>query len=181
MEQTAEQQVVWMEEGAELTLEGEPVLCYRLRWPRIEGGGRGAARLNRGYAAMARTWRNRWRREVYWQACLSLAACRGSARPFTPWRGEGGGEVTLWEDGLLALRMTGTEERGDGRICRVCWGDVWRVREGAPVSLKEAAALGRGWRTALCRRIISQGEARQPGLVPAGPAPAAGLGLLPVP
>jgi len=34
------------------------------------------------------------------------AGRRAAARPFTPWTGKLEGEVTLWEDGLLSLRIT---------------------------------------------------------------------------
>ena len=153
--------VVWREEEACLTLEGEAVLNYRLRWPQAEAGGRRAGWFNRCYAGMAEEWRRRWRRELYWLACLDLAACRARARPFTPWKGELGGEVTLEEGGLISLCMEGREEREEGRICRVRWGDVWRREEGAPCPLRELLPPGRRWKKELCRALIREGERQQ--------------------
>ena len=80
--------VVWSSEERALTLEGEPVLKYSLSWPRVEGAGLGGRWISRYYARLADRWRRRWEREVYWPACLELAARREAARPFTPWTGE---------------------------------------------------------------------------------------------
>lgn len=154
-------EILWREEKKTLTLDGETVLEYCLRWPRVEGSGRGAGRLSRGYEAMADRWRRRWKRKVYCQACLQLAACRAQARPFTPWRCALEGEVTLEEENRLGLKLQAWEERGDGRPCRVCWGDAWKVREGAPLLLREVLPRKRGWKKALCRQLTEQGEQLQ--------------------
>ena len=121
--------VVWSSEERALTLEGEPVLKYSLSWPRVEGAGLGGRWISRYYARLANQWRRRWEREVYWPACLELAARREAARPFTPWTGELRGETVLLRDGTLSLRFFGCEVRGDGWPARVRWGDVWQLRE----------------------------------------------------
>lgn len=154
-------EVRWREEEKTLTLDGETVLEYRLCWPRVEGGGRGAGRLSRGYGELADRWRQRWRREVYCQACLQLADCRAQARPFSPWRCVLEGEVTLREENLLGLKLQAREERGAVGVCRVCWGDVWKVKEGAPLLLREVLPRKRGWKKALCRQLTQQGEQLQ--------------------
>ena len=154
-------EVIWKEEKKGLTLDGEAVLEYHLRWPQVEGGGRGAKRLSRGYSEMAGRWRERWQREVYCQACLQLADCRAQARPFTPWQCVLEGEVTIGEENCLGLKLRAWEERGDGRKCQVCWGDVWKVKEGAPVLLREVLPRKRGWKKALCRQLTQQGEQLQ--------------------
>ena len=90
-----EVQVVWREEKRTLVLEGEPVLTYSLSWPQVEGGGLGGRWISRYYSNLAKSWRRRWEREVYWAACLALSARRETARPFTPWSGlvgAGGGD-----------------------------------------------------------------------------------------
>ncbi len=157
----AQWKVVWREETDTLKLDGEEVLHYRLCWPQLEGSGLGARWMNRCYTMLARRWRKRWRQEVYCHACLELAQRRAEARPFTPWRGELGGQVTTQEEGLLSLCMEGLEERGDGKPCRIRWGDVWKVEEGAPCPLKELLPPGRGWKKNLYRQIIQEGERRQ--------------------
>ena len=154
-------EVLWREEKRQLTLEGELVLEYTLSWPEVRGGGLGGRWISRYYARLARAWRLRWQREVYWKACLELAACRAASRPFTPWKGKLGGEVALLEGGLLSLRLEGEEIRGDGRPSRVRWGDVWKVREGAPCSLREVLGKGRGWRKGLVDEVIRQGRSRR--------------------
>lgn len=151
--------VVWNREERALTLEGEPVLTYSLAWPQVEGAGLGGKWISRYYARLAKNWRRRWEREVYWLACLELAARREGAKPFTPWRGELAGETVLLRDDLLSLRFTGLEDRGNGRPARVRWGDVWNLREGAPKPLGEL--LEKGWRGRLWRSVARQGEERR--------------------
>ena len=89
MGEARQARVIWEETAETLTLQGEPVLKYTLSWPRIEDGGLGGRWISRYYARLAGQWRQRWEREVYWAACLELAARREAARPFTPWSGEG--------------------------------------------------------------------------------------------
>ena len=156
-----EVEILWQEEKRRLTLEGEPVLEYTLAWPEVRGGGLGGRWINRYYTRLAQAWRLRWQREVYWKACLELAACRAVSRPFTPWQGRLGGEVALLEGGLLSLRLEGEETRGGGRSGRVRWGDVWKVQEGAPCSLKEIVGGGRGWRKGLVNEVLRQGRGRR--------------------
>lgn len=154
-------EVVWREEKKTLALDGETVLEYQLRWPQVEGGRSGTRRLSRGYEALADRWRRRWHREVYCQACLQLAACREQARPFAPWQCGLEGEVTVQEENCLGLKMQAREERGADGVCRVCWGDVWKVKEGAPLLLREVLPRKWGWKTALCRQLTEQGEQLQ--------------------
>ena len=154
-------EVVWEREERALVLEGEPVLEYILSWPRVEGGGLGGRWIGRYYAHLAERWRERWEREVYWRACLELAARREAARPFSPWYGELTGETALLQDGVLSLRFFGAEVRGDGRPARVRWGDVWTVREGTPKPLGALFAGKRGWKARLWQYIADQGETRR--------------------
>ena len=156
-----ELRVVWNEERRTLTLEGEPVLEYTLCWPQVEGAGLGGKWISRYYAHLAQSWRRRWEREVYWQACLALAARREAAKPFTPWTGELTGETALLEGGVLSLRFWGCEVRGDGRPARVRWGDVWNLREGAPKPLRSLFTGEKGWRKRLWRTLVRQGEERR--------------------
>ena len=161
MSERKEIQVTWQEERKTLTLEGEPVLAYVLSWPQVDGGGLGGKWISRYYSHLAGSWRRRWEREVYWLACLELAARREAARPFTPWSGELGGETALFQDGVLSLRFHGSEVRGDGRPARVRWGDVWTVREGAPRPLHTLFNGEKGWKSRLWQSIVQQGEARR--------------------
>lgn len=156
-----ELRVLWNEEKRVLTLEGETVLEYTLLWPQVEGAGLGGRGISRYYARLARNWRRRWEREVYWRACLELAARRESARPFSPWSGALMGETVLQENGVLSLRFQGCEIRGDGRPARVRWGDVWNLWEGAPKPLHSLFSGERGWKKRLWQTVIHQGEERR--------------------
>ena len=156
-----EPRLVWREAEETMTLEGENVLTFRLIWPQLEGAGLGGRWISRSYARLAEDWRRRWRREVYWKACIQLAQRRAAAQPFTPWKGELRGEEVLWRDGVLSLRLTGWESRGDGKVNRVQWGDVWKVREGAPCPPEEWLGKRRGRKKRLADQIIAQGEQRQ--------------------
>ena len=153
--------IVWKEERRVLTLEGEPVLEYALTWPQVENGGLGGRWISGYYARLAKSWRQRWEREVYWAACLELAARREAARPFTPWKGALTGETALWKDGVLSLRFQGWETRG--RTARVRWGDVWTLREGAPKPLGTFFSEKKGWKKRLWQAIFRQGEVRRQG------------------
>lgn len=154
-------EVIWNEDGRTLTLEGEPVLEYAICWPSVSGAGLGGKWITRYYARLAKSWRERWEKELYWKACLQLAARREASRPFSPWRGELTGQVALCRDGLLSLRFLGWETRGDGKPNRVRWGDVWRVREGAPCSLPSLAKGIKGWHAKLWAALAAQGEERR--------------------
>ena len=156
-----EPRLVWREAEETMTLEGEAVLTFHLVWPELKGAGLGGRWISRYYARLAESWRRRWRREVYWRACIQLAQCRAAARPFTPWKGELRGEKVLWKDGVLSLRLNGWESRGDGKVNRVQWGDVWKVREGTPCPPEEW--LGRRWgrKKRLADQIIDQGGQRR--------------------
>jgi len=154
-------EVVWNEKTEELRLEGEPVLRYTLSWPELRGGGAGGRWINRYYAHLAKSWQLRWRREVYWKACIALADCRACARPFTAWTGTLEGTVTLMENGLLSLCMEGEEIRGNGRPCRVKWGDVWKVREGTPLTPWEWFGGRRGIRKKAMAQVLEQGREKQ--------------------
>ena len=156
-------QVVWNEEKRTLTLEGEPVLEYVLCWPQIEGAGLGGRWIGKYYNRLAKSWRRRWEQEVYWAACLELAARREAAKPFSPWTGELRGEVVLLRDGVLSLRFHGAEVRGDGRPARVRWGDVWKLREGTPKTLRSLYSEKKGWKSRLWQSMVQQGEARRQG------------------
>ena len=56
--------IIWHQEEKTLTLEGEPVLTYRLSWPELGGAGRSGARVSRYYAGLAAAWRSRWGRTL---------------------------------------------------------------------------------------------------------------------
>ena len=163
MRERPEIRVQWSEERRTLTLGGEPVLEYGLRWPRVEGGGLGGRWISSYYRHLAAGWKQRWEREIYLRACLELAQRRADSRPFVPWRGELAGEVALCRDGLLSLRFTGWESRGNRPPNRVRWGDVWKVRQGAPCTLEELMAGRRGWRRRLWAALAGQGEERARG------------------
>lgn len=155
--------VLTREERRTLTLEGEAVLEYALFWPELEGGGLGGRWISHFCARTSKLWKQRWEREVYWRACLALAECRAGSRPFRPWRGELRGTVTRNQDGLLSIRWTGWEDRGDQRINRVQWGDVWNVWEGAPFSLRRLYKGKKGWKKELWEQLVRQGEQRRQG------------------
>ena len=154
-------ELVWQQEHQVLTLEEEPVLEYTLSWPELKGGGLGGKWISRYYAQLAKSWRLRWQREIYWKACLALVERREASHPFTPWRGSLQGEMALWEDGLLSLRLWGEEDRGNGRPCRVRWGDVWKVREGAPCPPKELFHRQKGWKKKAVGQIVEEGRRAQ--------------------
>lgn len=154
--------IIWHQEEKTLTLEGEPVLTYRLSWPELEGAGRSGARVSRYYAGLAAAWRSRWGRTLYWRACLDLVRCRADGRPFHPWTATLSGRETTRESGsLLGLRLECSETWGDGRTLQEVWGDVWDLDTGAPCSLSRAAGGRRGWRRRLAEQAIENGNARR--------------------
>lgn len=153
--------ILWREEKKTMTLEGVPVLEYSLCWPELSEGGRGERRVTRYYQRMARVWRERWGKELYWRACLSLLEQRERSRPFQPWSARLEGEVTYQDDGLLSIKMDARETEGDGRPLRVCAGDMWHLPEGAPCPVSEFFPGQRRWRKRLLDQLARQGEARR--------------------
>jgi len=156
-------ELVWEEEHKVLTLEGQPVLEYTLCWPQLKNPKGLSRRLNWYYARLARQWRLRWQREVYWQACLDLVQQLQESRPFTPWTGKLTGEVTLWKDGLLSLSLSGEESRGNKKPCRVRWGDTWEIKEGAPCPPARFFENGTRWKKELVPRLIDEGRNMEKG------------------
>lgn len=144
-----------------MTLEGEPILEYTLRWPQLDGKGLRCRWINAYYRHMARGWRRRWRQEVYCQACLEWAECRRQAHLFRTWQGTLQGEQTLTEGNYLSFSFQGQEQRGDGRVCRVAWGDVWSWREGAPCTFRVLTGRTKDSRSGILQQVIEQGRARQ--------------------
>ncbi|MGI5964056.1 MAG: RsiV family protein [Lawsonibacter sp.] len=151
----------WHEAHRTLTLEGEPVLTFSILWPELLGAGFGGKRISRYYSRMARQWSSRWEKEVYWWACLDLAEQRRQSRPFSPWSGFLKGEVAYYENGLLSLRFTGEEVRKQQKVSRVQWGDVWKIKEGAPLPLKDLFAANRNWRKTIVQEILRLGREEQ--------------------
>lgn len=161
MEEHSKARVVWNSQERTLTLEGEPVLQYTLAWPQVEGAGLGGKWISRYYARLAKHWRERWEREVYWAACLELAACREAAHPFYLWQGGLTGETVLLQGDTLSLRFQGWEIRRAGRPARVRWGDVWKIREGTPRPLRSLFAGKKSWKGRMWQALVRQGEARR--------------------
>lgn len=156
-------EIAWEKIERTLTLEETPVLSYTLSVPQITGGGLGGRWINAYYTRLSRAWQNRWEREVYWKACLELASRQSRSKDFIPWSGQLDGTVTWQADGLLSIRMEGEETHGDGRPCRVRWGDTWNLREGTPCPLKEFFRGRRSWKKDLYERIFQQGRERRAG------------------
>jgi len=130
-------QLHWQEEQETLTLTGEPVVELSLCLPQLESGGRGGARINQYYEQVKKKVCTRWRRDLYFMACLDLVEKRDASRPFHPWQVALKGEGALLEGGLLSVRIECQEIRADRRALKSCDCTLWRIREGAPVSFKE--------------------------------------------
>ena len=145
-------EVLWQEDTRILTLEGEPVLEYHVSWPELRGTGRSGTKINRYYRRLIKSWRQRWEREVYWKACLNLATLRANSHPFVSWKGSLRGEVTLFTEHLLSIRMTGQEIRGNRPPNQVRWGDVWDIQEGAPYPIHALYCSCHRWK----QKLISQ-------------------------
>ena len=154
-------EVVWREEQERLTLEGKPVLKYRVTLPEVERGGMGGRWITRYYRRLGEAWKKRWQRQVYWEACLDLARCRQAGLPFAAWSGELRGEVTFLDDRLLSLRMTGEEVRSGGKLSMARWGDTWKLREGAPCLPRELPGMEQNWKKEARRHVLEQGRARK--------------------
>jgi len=150
--------VVWRREERVLTLEGEPVLQLQLNWPELEGGGRGGKWLSRYYRKVARTWKDRWEKELYLRACLDLVELRGQSKPFRVWAARLTGEVTHQQPQLLSIRMEAREMGRGGRALVVCTGDIWNMPQASPCTLEQLYFGRRGWRKQLLGQLEEQGQ-----------------------
>lgn len=136
---------------------GVELLSVRARWPRLEGEGPGFRRVNRYYESLFERWRARWAGPL-----LSQAKAREPGAP--PWEARLDFTVTLFEEGLFSLYWEVWEEVGARRPRRVRQGDVWRLPEGLPVTLRELLPPRRWWRGPVLEEVRRQiGERLQAG------------------
>lgn len=154
-------QIQWKNEAKILTLEKIPVLELSLSCPQLSGGDRGAERINRYYRRLSEAWKSRWSRETYWNACLDLARCQQSARPFQAWSARLSGEVLFQDRNTLSLRMDAQEVLGDGRPLQVRTGDLWKLPDGVPLPVRSYFPGDRRWWIPLTRKLREQGEVRR--------------------
>lgn len=152
--------VNWKSEKRIRKLRGEPVLQVALSWPEIQRGGSGGRRVSRYYRQVVQTWEKRWERTLYCRACLDLAACRESGRPFHPWSARLEGQVTFQDEKILSVVMDAWEDWGDGRPLQVRTADLWTVPDGRPLS-KGRCWPGRRERRELFAALAEQGEERR--------------------
>lgn len=153
----------WNEEKKTLTLGGEGVLEYTMRWPKLEGKGRGVERLSQYYEKLAQVWRSRWTRELYCLACLELVRCRENSRPFHLWTANLTGEVALLEADCLSLRMEAVERRGEGLPTRVCTGDTWKWPDAIPMPLGSYFPKKHRWKGKVMKGLIQRSRERLEG------------------
>lgn len=130
--------------------EGRSLLAVRARWPRLEGEGPGFRRVNRYYESLAGRWKARWVGPL-------LAEARARPDPETPpWTATLDFTVTTFEGGLFSLYWEVTEEVGARRPRRVRQGDVWRLPEGLPITLRELLPPCRWWRGPVLEEVRRQ-------------------------
>lgn len=136
---------------AESFREGEAVLLtVKARWPRLEGDYPGCNRVNRYYEALAERWKKRW-------AGPLLAEARAAAGPDTPpWEAQLDFTVTLFQDGLFSLYWEVSEDVGGRRPRRIRQGDVWRLPQGLPLTLRELLPPRRWWRGPVLEEVRRQ-------------------------
>lgn len=135
----------------EVFQEGEAVLLtIRARWPRLEENCPGCRRVNRYYEALADRWKKRWAGPLLEQA----KAAAGPESP--PWEARLDFTVTLFQDRMLSLYWEAVEDVGTRRPRQVRQGDVWRLPEGVPVTLRELLPPRRWWRGPVLEQVRRQ-------------------------
>lgn len=131
--------------------EGErTLLAVRARWPRLEEGSPGCRRVNRYYEALVHRWKKRWAGPL-----LEQAKAAGEAGSL-PWQARLDFTLTLLREDLLSLYWEVTEEVGARRPRRFRQGDVWRLPEGVPVTLRELLPPRRWWRGPVLEEVRRQ-------------------------
>ena len=160
MKQVQRPQVEVVREDWQLTLQGETVLVCQLTYPRWDGRSRGVRAMNRYYQRVAETWKRRWNRELYLQACLDLAGHSGTGHPFQPWQAQVETFVTLERGPLVSLWQEGRERPGRQVPFVVRRGDTWNVETGAPVMLSSFFGGERGWRKRVVNQLTQQAQKR---------------------
>lgn len=135
----------------EVFREGEAVLLtVRARWPRLEESCPGCRRVNRYYETLVDRWKKRWAGPLLEQA-------KAANRPETPpWEARLTFTVTLFQDGMFSLYWEAAEDVGGRRPRRVRQGDVWRLPEGVPVTLRELLPPRRWWRGPVLEQVRRQ-------------------------
>lgn len=143
----------------EVLREGETVLLIlRARWPQLEGEGPGVRRVNRYYDALADRWKHRWKGPL-------LDRARAAAGPETPpWEARLDFTVTCFQEGLFSLHWDAAEDVGERRPHRVRQGDLWKLPQGVPMTLRELLPPRRWWRGPVLEEVRRQiGERLQAG------------------
>lgn len=136
----------------------ETLLTLQARWPRLEGDWPGARRINRYYEALADRWKRRWEGPLLAQARSEREA--GSR----PWEVRLDYTLTLLRQDCLSLYWEVSEDVGRRRPRRIRQGDVWRLPQGLPVTLRELLPPRRWWRGPVLEEIRRQiGERIQAG------------------
>ena len=135
----------------EVFREGDTVLLtVKARWPRLEGEGPGFRRVNRYYEALADRWKKRWSGPL-------LADAKAAMGPETPpWKASLDFTVTLLENELFSLYWEAAEDIGARRPRRVRQGDVWRLPQGVPLTLRELLPTRRWWRGPVLEEVRRQ-------------------------
>ncbi len=135
--------------------EGPAVLLsVRARWPQLEGEGPGLRRINRYYDALAQRWKKRWAGSLLEQA-------KAANQPDSPpWEAALTFQLRLFQEDLLSLTWESTESTGQRRPRRIRQGDVWRLPQGVPLTLRELLPPARSWRRDVVAEILRQIEVR---------------------
>ena len=141
--QGKELEIVWSKREKTLLKEGKPLLKYRMELPILRNDQRAARRINRCYTRAMEVWERRWTEACRMMAEQELEQCREKGSPFRPWEAELTGTVTWMDGARFSVRMEAGERRGDGRTSRVCWGDIWELKEGAPCPVEQVTDQSR--------------------------------------
>lgn len=129
-----------------LKCEGEPVLSFTLRWPKLPEDSAAFRRIGRYYQYAADRWRTRWETCLFASACEELKRAREQSFPFRPWEAALDFTVTYNEKGLFSLYMDAYEFTGGAHGNTVRCGDAWDLNSGMPCTLPMFFPRGSRWR-----------------------------------
>ncbi|SBV98870.1 conserved hypothetical protein [uncultured Eubacteriales bacterium] len=139
-----------------LKCDGEPVLSFTLRWPKLPEDTAALRRIARYYRHAADRWRTRWETCLFSMACEELRHAREQSFPFRPWEAALDFTVTYNEKGLFSLYMDAYEYTGGAHGNTVRCGDAWDLNSGAPITLPMLFPKGSHWRRDSIAEVCKQ-------------------------
>ncbi len=135
-----------------------PVLTMSLTRPCFPSDGK-TARIERYFDWLAQHWIDRWKTDLFANACRSLESTSDTGSVCQLWSASLRFTVTYWHDPIISIRLDTTESNGTSRPMLFCMGETWDCSTGYPRTLRSFfPPKSYGWKQELLCNIKAQAE-----------------------